>query len=125
MKKCSFLSPEALLQAEIFGSGNSGGGGTSSIVDVSDQIYIYQGGESTQSIMAYFDDNVSNGIFLIRFTANYGAYIELRGAGMNFDDFLSSYDNTEITNAGKRIVFNDIASSEQIYIAGRLMASSR
>lgn len=65
-------------------------------------------------------------MFLIKFTANYGAYIKLgNNVGIKFEDFISSYDNTEITDAGQTIVFNDIASSEQIYIAGQLIPNTR
>lgn len=132
MKKCGFLSPETLLQAEIFGDGN--GGGSSNIVNAFDWFLIYTANSSTgdgddQLIAghAYYNNAQQIGVYYFEFEAT-GTSPEIQinsdvvGDGYTFFDFVSNNDTA--TQSLQEISFT-ATIGEHIAIGGTFGYSSR
>ena len=118
MKKCGFLSPEALLQAEIFGNGS--GGGSSNIVDASSYIHVVTGTRGIPIINAFYNTITKTGLFAVDFTADSSScYIEISGLENGcFQDFLSSNNTASLSSNNAVINFSTVGSSETITVMG-------
>ena len=124
MKKCDFLSAEALLQAEIFGDGS--GGGSSNIIDAYDWFVINDYGLLITNY-AYYDYTLQKGVYYFEFDAT-GTSPEIQidnnvaGNDCVFFDFVSSNDTA--TESSKKISFT-ATIGERIVIGGIFGYSSR
>lgn len=122
VKKIDFLSPEALLQAEIFGDGNGGGG--SNIIDASSYIDVTDNSDFIPNVHAYYNTTTQSGLFYVMFESssqNCSVTVSIPNIETNISDFLSS-NNTATKNGNNTIIFNTVTTNEYITVIGQFGA---
>lgn len=127
MKKCDFLSPEALLQAEIFGNGS--GGGNSGVTDVSSSISVYTGGRSSATtIKAFWDSaNGGGGLYYVKFLrqGDLPSISTIDNSIVSISPlFLSSNESATYDSETGEISFSDTTTGENIETYGILYPGS-
>lgn len=134
MKKIDFMSPEALLQVEIFKEGEDSPTPTptptptqSSIVDLSNNISFQTSGETKSIKKKYYGSNLQSptkvdGIFYIEFTPLFSTQYNIIFSDIYIDGYYQIINATKESQTNTSITIN-CTENKQVIISGYRISS--